>query len=393
MSGTRAEMLQTFLECHALDGWIAFRADELVMMTGHLPLWGISVLLYPAKDRPVLFIPELEPRQHLPQGVTIREYPWGRLDSTHPFEILFEKIRFELKNLGLESSRLGFMHGSSRSAPPLLSGETPPLPEFFIDQLTLLASNNNAQVQQEFCELYLHKTAVEIESIRLANQVAARGIAAFYHSLQTGFKEVEVASAVEAAIQNQTGETGVSFARSWAMVQSGPNTAMGGTFNRSSGRRLMPGDLVLLELATCVNGFWSDLTRTGAVGKAPSHLLEVFDTVREAQGAAVRAVRPGVMAAEVDQTARELISRRGFGAYFQHGTGHHVGFRYHDPGFGIGPSVEVSLAPGMIITIEPGIYDASLNGGVRIEDNVLVTEAGQEILSTAPRGLNGEEIE
>ena len=86
------------------------------------------------------------------------------------------------------------------------------------------------------------------------------------------------------------------------------------------------------------------------------------------------------------------ISRRGFGEYFRHGTGHHVGFRYHDPGFGIGPGVEVPLAAGMIITVEPGIYGTSLGGGARIEDNILITETGHEILSSAPRGLNGEEF-
>jgi Xaa-Pro aminopeptidase len=362
------------------------------MMTGHLPLWGISLLLYPAWGSPILFIPELEPRGSLPDGVLIREYPWGRLEATDPFGTLFAQIEDELLRLGLAQSSWGYWPLMERSAPPILSGETPPLPPTFVDRLEKFRGACSPLARRAFLDLYLYKTEPEIESIRLANQVAARGISAFYLALKPGIKEVEVAGVVEGAIQGQTGEKGVDFARGWAMVQSGPNTAWSGTFNRSTGRTLRNGDLVLLELATCVNGYWSDLTRTGAVGTLPASLLTVFETVHEAQRAAIRTIRPGVVAAEVDWTARDLISRRGFGEYFRHGTGHHVGFRYHDPGFGLGPGVEVPLAAGMIITVEPGIYGTSLGGGVRIEDNILVTETGYEILSSAPRGLNGEDL-
>jgi len=169
------------------------------------------------------------------------------------------------------------------------------------------------------------------------------------------------------------------------MVQSGENTADSGLFNRTTGRPLQTGDLVLLELATCVNGYWSDLTRTAAVGRAKPELQRILAVVQDAQRAAIAAVRPGVSAGEIDEIARDTIARQGLAAYFNHGTGHHVGFRYHDPGFAIAPGQSEKLEPGMIITVEPGVYVREYGGGARMEDNVLVTESGYEVLSTAPR--------
>jgi len=165
------------------------------------------------------------------------------------------------------------------------------------------------------------------------------------------------------------------------MVQSGPNSAHAGQFNRSTGRRLESGDLVLIELATCVNGYWSDLTRTAPVGSPKPAVEPILAIVAEAQQAAVDGMRPGISAFHIDALARDKIAAQGLSSYFTHHTGHHVGFRYHDPGFLILPGESAVLEPGMVITIEPGVYVPERGGGARIEDNVLVTESGHEVLS------------
>ncbi|MFN8561249.1 MAG: M24 family metallopeptidase [Anaerolineae bacterium] len=100
-------------------------------------------------------------------------------------------------------------------------------------------------------------------------------------------------------------------------------------------------------------------------------------------------MKAGASAQAVDKVARDYIAERGFGRYFEHHLGHHVGFRYHDPGAALAPNSEFALQPGMVVTIEPGIYGQELGAGCRIEDNVLVTESGGEVLSTAPRSLDG----
>ena len=170
------------------------------------------------------------------------------------------------------------------------------------------------------------------------------------------------------------------------MVQSGPNSADAGRFNRSTARRLENGDLVLIELATCVNGYWSDLTRTAAVGSPKPAVAPLLDLARDAQQAAIDGVRPGVSAARIDALARDKIAAQGLSSFFTHHTGHHVGFRYHDPGFIIAPGESAVLEPGMVITIEPGVYVPERGGGARIEDNVLVTDSGHEVLSRIEGG-------
>lgn len=165
------------------------------------------------------------------------------------------------------------------------------------------------------------------------------------------------------------------------MVQSGPNSADAGRFNRSTARRLQNGDLVLIELATCVNGYWSDLTRTAAVGALKPEVKQILEIATSAQQAAVDGIGPGVSADRIDAFARDMIAAQGLSSFFTHHTGHHVGFRYHDPGFLILPGESAKLEPGMVITIEPGVYVPERGCGARIEDNVLVTESGHETLS------------
>jgi Xaa-Pro aminopeptidase len=253
------------------------------------------------------------------------------------------------------------------------------MPEAFSGQLSALAAKPDCQTA--FAELYLRKVPEEIDAIRLANRVANVGLQAFFENLHPGIAEAEVAAAVESAIYRQLGHDGIFHSRGWAMVQSGPNSADAGRFNRSTGRRLESGDLVLIELATCVNGYWSDLTRTAAVGSPKPAVEQILAIVRDAQQTAVNAVVPGVSAGRIDALARGKIAAAGLSTYFTHHTGHHVGFRYHDPGFLILPEESAVLEPGMVITIEPGVYVPDRGGGARIEDNVLVTESGHEVLS------------
>ena len=137
----------------------------------------------------------------------------------------------------------------------------------------------------------------------------------------------------------------------------------------------------MIELATCVNGYWSDLTRTAPVGSPSVELDSMLTVVRDAQTAAVEALRPGVSAGYIDAVARDKIAAAGLSDFFPHLTGHHVGYRYHDPGFPIAPAVNATLEPVMVITIEPGVYVTERGGGARIEDDVLVTESGHEVLS------------
>jgi len=378
---SRAERIRTFLQRHNLRAWIAWRPDELVMLSGYFPFWGASLLIYFADAEPVLFVPQIEPKDHIPTGLRVHEYPWGDLKCSDPYSALVAAVGDELTTAKIEPKHVGMNRSAARTSLPIQAAEQIPMPEGFAQQFSALAAKPDAQSQAGFAELYLRKTPEEIAAIRLANRVANVGLQVFLENLQPGVTEAEVAAAVESAIYRQIGRDEIFHSRGWAMVQSGPNSADAGRFNRSTGRRLENGELVLIELATCVNGYWSDLTRTSPVGTPKAEVARLLVVVGDAQHAALDAIRPGIPADHIDASARDKIAAQGLSAFFTHPTGHHVGFRYHDPGFLILPGESARLEPGMVITIEPGVYVSESGGGARIEDNVLVTESGHEVLS------------
>jgi Xaa-Pro aminopeptidase len=146
----------------------------------------------------------------------------------------------------------------------------------------------------------------------------------------------------------------------------------------------------MIEMAACVNGYWCDITRTGSVGHIPAHGQKIYDTVKEAHLLALDLIKPGVEAKTVDGKVREFISRKGYGAYFNHALGHHVGFRYHDPGPGFRPGSSLVLSPGMVLTVEPGIYVHEHHAGVRIENNIWITADSYKILSDYSIEIDGK---
>jgi len=386
----RAQQVQSFLQQNNLQAWIAWRPDELLMLSGYFPFWGASLLVYFADAEPILFVPQIEPRDHIRAGLRTQEYPWGDLKCADPYSVLVSAIGNELVKAGIKAEQVGMNPSAARISLPIQAGEQIPIPEDFAEKLSALTAKPDAQRRAAFADLYLRKTPEEIKAIRLANQVANVGLQVFFENLQPGIAEAEVAAAVESVIYRQIGRDdsdGIFHSRSWAMVQSGPNSADAGRFNRSTGRHLENGDLVLIELATCVNGYWSDLTRTAAVGSPKPAVAPILDLARDAQQAEIDGIRPGVSAGHIDALARDRIAAQGLSSFFTHHTGHHVGFRYHDPGFIIAPGESAKLEPGMVITIEPGVYVPARGGGARIEDNVLVTQSGHEVLS----GIAGSE--
>ena len=386
---SRAEQIRSFLEQFDLEAWIAWRPDELVMLSGYFPFWGASLLIYFRQAQPVLFVPQIEPKDHIPSGLPVREYPWGDLKCADPYSALVSSVGDELVKARVKSAEVGINSSGSRSSLPMQAAEQIPMPEDFQGKLSGLTRKPDARCAKAFTDLYLRKSPEEIQAIRLANRVACVGLEVFFESAQAGTSEAEIASAVESSIYRQVGRDGIFHSRAWAMVQSGPNSADAGRFNRSSARRLENGDLVLIELATCVNGFWSDLTRTTAVGSPRAEVEQILALVKGAQQAALDELRPGVTAGHIDAAAREWIAAQGLAAFFTHGTGHHVGFRYHDPGFGIVPGEPSTLERGMVVTIEPGVYVHQRGAGARVEDNVLITESGHETLSRAEGSKQG----
>jgi Xaa-Pro aminopeptidase len=227
------------------------------------------------------------------------------------------------------------------------------------------------------------KDAAEVRVLREAAQRLTAVAATALESIRIGITEREVAAVIETALR-RAGYERPAFD---TIVASGPNSAL--PHYRAGDRALHTGDLVVLDFGGVLDGYCSDLTRTVSVGNPSPESSRLHAAVREAQAAAIDAVKPGATTTDVDGAARRVLVGHGLGEAFGHGTGHGLGLDVHEE-----PRVSKlrsetppeRLDPGMVFTIEPGAYVPGF-GGVRIEDDVLVTETGCEVLTSVPRDL------
>lgn len=227
------------------------------------------------------------------------------------------------------------------------------------------------------------KDDVEVMVIRLAAARLTDVAATAFDAVRTGIAERDVAAAIETALR-QAGYERPAFD---TIVASGPNAAH--PHYRAGLRTLHTGDLVVLDFGGVLDGYCSDLTRTVSVGQPSPEAARLHAAVRDAQAAAIDAVRPGRATTEVDAAARQVLVAHGLGEAFGHGTGHGLGLDVHEEPRVSKPRSDVPpvrLEPGMVFTIEPGAYLPGF-GGVRIEDDILVTETGCEVLTSVPRDL------
>lgn len=223
------------------------------------------------------------------------------------------------------------------------------------------------------------KDAGEVQAIRRAAAIADAAFRRALEIIRPGMTEREVALALEMDMKRQ-GASALAFD---TIVASGPRSAL--PHGVASDKVIQSGELVTLDFGCVVAGYCSDMTRTVMVGEPDDRQREIYATVLVAQSAGVAAARPGLTGQQLDAVCREIIKARGYGDFFGHGTGHGVG-RYIHEGPRLSTRSQEVLAPGHVVTIEPGIYLPGW-GGVRIEDLVLITADGCEVLSRSPREL------
>jgi Xaa-Pro aminopeptidase len=223
------------------------------------------------------------------------------------------------------------------------------------------------------------KDASEIRRIRAAVKLGAGLFRVACAKIRPGVREVEVAAAMEYAAR-RNGAEGMSFP---TILAAGPRSAV--VHGRASAARIPRRGFVVCDFGVILAGYCSDRTRTVHVGAASRAAREVYGAVLEAQLAAIAAVRPGVTAGEVDGAARGVLKKWKLARYFTHSTGHGLGLEIHEaPRIAAGQSLK--LDPGMVVTIEPGAYVPG-KWGVRIEDVVVVTDSGCEVLTPGEKEL------
>ena len=225
--------------------------------------------------------------------------------------------------------------------------------------------------------LRMRKDALEIAAIERAASIHQDAMRAALGRLRVGMTELELCAALEYEMKVR-GASGPSFG---TMVASGPRSSI---IHYETSAATIEEGVLLVDWGAVADGYCSDMTRTFAVGRMPDRIREIHAIVLEAQQAAIDACAPGRRCAEIDAVARDIITAAGYGEHFGHGLGHGLGLDIHEDPYFNELSTDVVLAPGMVMTVEPGIYIPGA-GGVRIEDDVVVTDDGCRVLTSFPK--------
>jgi len=360
----RIERTSHLLEKSDFSTLVLNPGPTLYYLTGlsfHLmerPIIGIFTPHQPV----ILIIPELEARKIETLPFPIQPFSYNDDPASWPnaFDRATDFIKVNGAIIGVEPTRFRFL------------------------ELRLLgdAIQNARFVSAEdmISGLRMKKDDQEIRAMRKAVEIAQLAISSTLPFIEAGITERMLASELSIQLLRNGSSSDFPFN---PIVSSGPNSA--NPHATPSDRPLHPGDLLVIDWGASYEGYLSDLTRTFAIQSIEPELMKIAEIVSEANAVGRSVAKPGIPAKEVDRAARSVIEKAGYGQFFSHRTGHGLGLEGHEAPY-MHSASEIILEPGMTFTIEPGIYLPG-RGGVRIEDDVVITANGSESLSNLPRNL------
>ena len=358
----RQAKLAAALKSAGLDAIALNPSESLTYLTG---------LHFHLSERPVvgMFFPKADPRIVLPEleSAKLAKLAYPLAATTYGEDPTTWLQRYKDGFVGSGAQKIGIEDGSMRLLEYRLLEAALPGAEF-VDATDVLAS------------LRMYKDEIEVAAMQKAAVVAENALSAVIAEIKIGMTELEIAGMlVQQLLKNGSGGV-LPFQ---PIVSTGPNGA--NPHAVPSERKLASGDLLVIDFGASVDGYFSDITRTFAIGEYSDEQRRVYNTVMAANQAGHSTAAPGVACQVVDQAARDVIEDAGYGEYFIHRTGHGLGMQTHEAPY-IRSDNPRKLNPGMTFTIEPGIYLPD-RFGVRIEDDVLVTEDGLLSFTTFPREL------
>ena len=358
MIGPRVEKLRRLLAEAGLDGMVVSGRANVRYLTGFTGSSGVVVVSRQAAAPPVLVTDFRYVEQAAQQAPGTRVVQFqDRMEPTLA-SVLAE---LNLQKVGFEADHVSYRQASR--------------------WMEEMAGVRWVPLEQQVESLRAIKAEEELALIRQAVAIADRAFEHILSVMRPGMTEKEVAWRLE-VFMREAGAEGLAFP---VIVASGPNGALPHAV--PTDRALQGGDLVVLDFGCVVGGYCSDMTRTVVVGpEVPPRAREVYELVRRAQQVGVESVRPGLTGREVDGAARAVIEEAGFGDYFGHGLGHGVGLEVHEPIPRLARTADMVLQPGMLTSVEPGVYLPGY-GGVRIEDLVLVVPDGRQVLTGSTKEL------
>lgn len=364
MTQVRLEKLTASLRTSGLSAVALNPGPTLTYLTGvafHLMERPVVLLVAPDKD-PVLVLPELElPKLDL-FPYKIQAFAYG--ENPSEWKDVFRKAT---QSLGLDGKRVGVEPRQMR----LLE---------FSHVKAGAPEADYPDASDVLSDLRLKKDKAEVDAMRKAVKIAQDALKSTIPQIKIGMTEREIASELVMQLLRHGSDSEMPFA---PIVSTGPNSA--NPHASPSERKLQAGDLLVVDWGAAYGGYISDLTRTFAVGDVNDECKKIHKIVQDANAAGRAAAKPGVPCANVDKAARDVIEAAGYGKYFTHRTGHGIGMEGHEEPYMRGDNMQL-LEPGMAFTVEPGIYLTNQNG-VRIEDNVVITNNGADVLSDMPREI------
>jgi Xaa-Pro dipeptidase len=347
-----------------LDAIILNPGPTLTYLTGvqfHLMERPVVLFVSPGKD-PVLVLPKLEQPKVDLFPYKVQAFAYGELPSEWD-----DAFRKAAQALGVDGKRIGVEPRQLR----------------LLEFRHVKAGAPEAEypdANDVLSQLRLKKDKAEVAAMRRAVKIAQDSLEAVIPLMKIGMTERELASELVMQLLKNGSDSELPFS---PIVSSGPNSA--NPHASPSERKLQAGDLLVVDWGAAYGGYISDLTRTFAVGEVDAECQKIHKIVQEANAAGRAAGKPSVPCANVDIATREVIEKAGYGIYFNHRTGHGIGMEAHEDPYMRGDNMQL-LEVGMAYTVEPGIYLTNRNG-VRIEDNMVITEDGAESLSDMPREI------
>jgi Xaa-Pro dipeptidase len=358
----RQEKLITILEANGFSSLILNACPSLTYLTGlHFHLSERPVLAFFMPDRnPLIFLPELELEKLKNLPFLIESFPYGEDPKQWNVEFLhaIKTVKLGGKSNGVESRQLRYLEFQ------LLLNAATTADFFSADDLV--------------SKLRMYKEEIELVAMRKAAEIAENALTATIPFINIGISEREIASELTLQLFRAGSDPQLAFS---PIVSSGPNSA--NPHSTPSDRILTSGDLLVIDWGACSLGYNSDITRTFGIGNIEPEFSLIGKIVLEANTTGRKSAKPGITAEMVDKATRDVIVSAGYGKYFTHRTGHGLGMEGHEEPY-IRANNPMLLEPGMTFTIEPGIYLPGRNG-VRIEDDVVITDTGAECLTSFPR--------
>ena len=384
------DRIRAKMQEYQFDALFCRLSEHVLYFTGYWPRGHVCAAVVPASGDPVLLIGELEAKLELDahppfSGTKVVTFPFESHEVIRGPNDGFASVLPEVfEQLGLSDTRIGIEQNVEGCNIGMFQGEVkyPAEPTWsMLKKLFPKAQFKDASGL--IFDLRSIKSEPEIRAIKLAVEIAGFGYEAARRELHPGMTEVELAAVVESAIHTRgTGYKGVTQARGYACVYTGARSAIQWShYAYSQNYQIQPNDIVIIELGSFADGFWSDLTRNFCAGSPDDRAKEIFKVARGAQQAALKLALPETPASDLEKAARAYMGQFGYANKWPHGLGHGVGYAYHE-----GPPLHAAnpnpIKAGMVLTLEPGIYIENY-AGFRPEDMVVIRAEGPELISSA----------